>query len=121
MSKAARSAKVFAVYLFFVGAMFVMAPNALLSMFQIPQTTEVWIHVVGVLAFMIGIYSWVAAKHEDKSFLVASVYTRFIVFFAFGTFVAIGLGSPVLVLFGAIDLLGGTWTHFALKADARGA
>ena len=121
MSKAAISSKVFSVYLFFVGAVFVITPNSLLAIFQIPQTTEVWIHVVGVLAFMIGIYAWVAAKNEDKSFLVASVYTRFMVFAAFTTFAVIGLASPVLVLFGAIDLLGGTWTHFALKADARGA
>ena len=121
MSKAAISAKVFAVYLFFVGAAFVVTPNTLLAIFQIPQTTEVWIHVVGVLAVMIGIYAWVAARNEDKSFLAASVYTRFMVFVAFTAFAVIGLASPVLIFFGAIDLLGGAWTHFALKADARGA
>lgn len=121
MSKAAISAKVFAVYLFFLGTVFVITPNSLLAVFQIPKTTDVWIHVVGVLAFMIGIYAWVAAKNEDKSFLAASVYTRVMVFTAFTAFSVIGLASPVLILFGAIDLLGGTWTHFALKADARGA
>ncbi len=118
MSKAALSSKVFAVYLFFVGVVFVVAPNLLLSIFQIPQTTEVWIRVVGVLAFNIGVYAWVAAKHEDTSFLVASVYTRFLVFVVFMTFAVIGLASPMLALFGVVDLLGGIWTHFALKADA---
>jgi hypothetical protein len=121
MSKSAFSAKVFAVYLFFVGAVFAVAPNVLLSIFNIPPTSEVWIHVVGVLAFMIGIYAWVAAKHEDKPFLVASVYTRYLVFAAFTTFAAIGLGSPMLILFGSIDLLGGVWTQVALKADAQHA
>ncbi len=118
MSKSAFSAKVFAVYLFFVGVVLVAAPNFLLSIFRIPQTSEVWVHVVGVLAFNIGIYAWVAAKHEDKSFFVASVYTRFLVFGAFTTFTVIGLASPMLVLFGVVDLLGGTWTYLALKADA---
>lgn len=118
MSKAAFSSKVFAVYLFFVGVVFVVAPNLLLSIFQIPQTTEVWIRVVGVLAFNIGVYAWVAAKHEDTSFLVASVYTRFLVFVVFTTFAVMGLASPMLALFGVVDLLGGIWTHFALKADA---
>jgi hypothetical protein len=121
MSKSAFSSKVFAVYLFLVGVVFVVAPNSLLSIFQMPQTSEVWIRVVGVIAFNIGIYAWVAAKHEDKSFLVASVYTRFLVFAAFTTFAVIGLASPMLVLFGVADLLGGIWTHFALKADARRA
>jgi len=121
MSKSAFSAKVFAIYLFIVGAIFIFIPNVLLSIFQIPPTTEVWIRVVGVTAFMIGVYAWVAAKHENRPFLEASVYTRFVVFVAFTTFAVTGLGSPMLILFGVADLLGGVWTHFALKADALAA
>jgi hypothetical protein len=119
MSKSALSAKVFAVYLFVVGATLVVAPNALLSIFRMPQTSEVWIHVVGVVAFMIGVFAWVAAKHEDKHFFKASVYTRFVVFVAFTTFAAIGWASPAIIFFGVADLLGGIWTHLALKADGR--
>lgn len=121
MSKAAFTAKVFAIYLFIVGTVLAVAPNVLLSIFRIPQTSEVWIHVVGVIAFMIGVCAWVAAKHEDKHFLEASVYTRLVVFVAFTTFAAIGLASPMIILFGAADLLGGIWTHFALKADGHSA
>jgi hypothetical protein len=114
--KSELSAKVFAVYLFFIGVVFVVAPNMLLAIFRIPQTSEVWIHVVGVLVFNIGVYAWVSAKHE--AFLVASIYTRFLVFAVFATFAVIGLSSPMLALFGVVDLLGGIWTHFALKAEA---
>lgn len=121
MSKSAFSAKVFAIYLFIVGAIFIFIPNVLLSVFQIPPTTEVWIRVVGVTAFMIGVYAWVAAKHENQPFLEASVYTRCVVFVAFTTFALTGLGSPMLILFGVADLLGGVWTYFALKADAMAA
>ena len=119
MSKSAFSAKVFAIYLFIVGLTLVVAPNFLLAIFRIPPTSEVWIHVVGVTAFMLGVYAWVAAKHENKPFLEASVYTRFAVFAVFTTFAVIGLASPMLVLFGVADLLGGIWTWFALKADAH--
>lgn len=119
MSKSAFSAKVFAIYLFVAGAVLVVAPNFLLSIFRILPTSEVWIRVVGVAIFNIGVYAWVAAKHEDKSFLEASVYTRFVVFVAFTTFAVIGLASPMIVLFGVADLFGGIWTHFALKADAQ--
>lgn len=119
MSKSAFSAKVFAVYLFFAGTLLAVVPNLLLSVLQIAQTSEVWIRVIGVIAFMIGIYAWVAAKHEFKPFLVASVYTRGVVFVAFTSFAVLGLGSPMIVLFGVADLLGGVWTHWALKADAR--
>lgn len=121
MSKAAVSSRVFAVYLFIVGAGLVLAPNLLLSLFRIPPASDVWIHVVGLLAFMIGVYAWVAGRHEDRSFLAASVYTRFVVFIAFVAFALMEWASPMVALFGVVDLAGGLWTHAALKADARGA
>lgn len=119
MSKSAFSAKVFAIYLFIVGAVLVVAPNFLLSIFQLAPTSEVWIHILGITVFMLGVYAWVAAKHENKPFLEASVYTRFVVFVTFTVFAVIGLASPMIVFFGVADLLGGIWTHFALKADAE--
>jgi hypothetical protein len=121
MSKSAFSAKVFAIYLFIVGAVLVVAPNVLLSILRLPETSEVWIHVIGVLAFNIGVYAWVAAKHEDKNFLKASVYTRFVLFVAVTTFAVVGLASPMIIIFGVTDLLGGIWTHFALKTDSESA
>jgi hypothetical protein len=117
MSKSAFSARVFAVYLFVIGSALVIAPNLLLSLFGVPPTSEVWIRVVGVVAFNIGIYSWVSA--DNKKYLQASVYTRALVFVAFTTFAVMGLASPMIVLFGVADLAGGIWTYFALKADAR--
>ena len=121
MSKSAFSAKVFAVYLFIAGALLATVPNLLLSILFIPQTSEVWIRVIGVIAVMIGIYAWDAAAHEAKSFFVTSVYTRCIVFVALVVFAALGLGSPMIILFGVADLMGGIWTHLALRADARAA
>ena len=120
MSKSAFSAKVFAVYLFILGPILILAPNFLLSVFGIASTSEVWIRVVGVLAFMLGVYVWVAAKHDNRPFLEASVYTRTFVFVVLATFAIMGLGSPMLALFGVIDLCGGIWTYCALKADANG-
>lgn len=55
---------------------------------------------------MIGVCAWVAAEHENRSFLEASVYTRFVVFMALATLAVVDLGSPMLVLFGVADLLG---------------
>ena len=119
MSRSAFSARVFAVYLFVVSPVLVCAPNFLLTMFGIAPTGEVWIRVVGVIAFNLGVYMWVAARHENKPFLEASVYTRGSVFCAFVVFALLGLASPMIVLFGLIDLGGGLWTWYALKADAR--
>ena len=117
MSKATFSARVFAVYVFAVSTVLVVAPNVLLGIFGIASTSEVWIRVAGVLAFNIGIYAWVGARH--RPFLEASVYTRALVCASFVVFALLGLASPMIVLFGLIDLAGGLWTWFALKADAR--
>ena len=118
MSRSALSAKVFAVYLFVVGPVLVLAPNVL-SLFGIAPTGEAWIRVVGLLAFCLGVNLWIAANF--RPFLEASVYTRVLVFVVFLVFAIKGLVSPMIVLFGVIDLCGGLWTWFALKADARTA
>lgn len=117
MSKATFSARVFAIYVFVVSTVLVVAPNLLLSLFGIAPTSEVWIRVAGVLAFNIGIYAWVGARH--RPFLEASVYTRARVCASFVVFALLGLVSPLIVLFGLVDLAGGIWTWLALKADAR--
>jgi hypothetical protein len=54
-------------------------------------------------------------------FLKASVYTRFVFFVAVVTFAILGLASPMIIVFGVVDLFGGIWTHFALKADSSSA
>jgi hypothetical membrane protein len=119
MSKSALSAKVFAVYLFIVGPVLVLAPNFLLAMFRVAPTSEVWIRVVGLLAFNIGVYLWIAANY--RPFLEASVYSRVLVCTVFFIFAITGMADPMIALFGVIDLCGGLWTWFALKADVRAA
>ena len=120
MSKAALSIKLFAAYLFALGAVFVIAPNLLLSLFGIP-TAEGWVRIVGLLAFNIGAYGWVAARHEYKAFFAASVWMRVEVWLVLTTLAVLGLVPPVVALFGVADLAGGVWTHYCLRADARGS
>jgi len=116
MSRAALSLKLFACYLFVLGLTLVLQPGLVLGLFGL-ETTEVWIRVVGVLAFNIGAYYWAAAACEARTVFVASVATRALVFAAFASFAALGLAKPVLVLFGAADLAGGLWTAAALRAS----
>jgi hypothetical protein len=120
MSRAAFTIKAFAAYLFVLGGVFVATPNLLLSMFGIP-TNEGWVRVVGLLAFNIGAYAWVAARHEVKVFFAASVWMRTEVFVVLGGLAALGLIPPIVAVFGIADLAGGLWTHLALRADARHA
>ncbi len=117
MSKSAFSVKIFGIYVMLLGLALVLFPNLLLSLFSIPPTYEVWIRVVGVLAFNIGVYYWVAAKCEAKAFFMSTVYSRTLVLLAFASFAALGLVSPVIVLFGCVDFAGGIWTWMALRSE----
>lgn len=121
MSKSAFTIKVFGIYLLVLGVVLTLVPNLLLSVFGVPQTTEVWIRVVGILVFNIGVYYWYAAKCEATAFFRASVYTRTLVLVSFAAFAALGLVSPVLVLFGAFDFVGGVWTHQTLRSEQQRA
>ncbi len=120
MSRAAFTLKVFGTYLLFFGTSLIVIPTLMLSVFGFPQTTEVWIRVVGTLgtlAIVIGIYQWNAARSEAKVVMQGSVYARVFVFLAFVAFVLLGFVKPMLLLFGGIDLAGGIWTHLALRSE----
>lgn len=117
MSRSARSARGFAVYVFITGAALVVAPNVVLSIFRFAPTSEIRIRLLGVAAFNIGVFAW--ASSEYSRFLRASVYTRVGFFLAVTAFVATGMAPPALIVFGLMDLFGAIWTCWALQADAQ--
>lgn len=115
MSNSARSVFVFGLYLLVLGIVLLVAPNFLLGMFFLPSTSEVWIRVVGMLVLLLGFYYTQAARKEMTDFFRWTVYVRSTVIVFFTVFVLLGLASPPLILFGAVDLLGAVWTGLALR------
>lgn len=119
MSKGALSVAVFAGYLLLLGLSLVLGPNVLLQASRMAPTGEVWIRVVGMLVLLLAFYYWNAAHAELTSFLRWTVVARSSVPLFFLAFVAAGLASPMLILFGVVDLAGALWTALALRRDAR--
>jgi len=117
MSKAAKSALVFGIFMVLVGLGFLIMPNVLLTLSGYPTTSEVWIRILGMVAAILGYYYIVAARNELTSLFKASVRARPGVIVVFIVFVALGWAKPILVLFGAIDLLGAIWTGLALRSS----
>ena len=115
MSRAARSVFVFAVYLWIIGALLVVVPNVLLSLLFMPETHEVWIRVIGVLALILGYYYYTAAKGELTALMRATVVGRYSVCVFFVAFVVLGLAAPMLIAFGIVDAAAATWTALALR------
>nr|WP_316639731.1 hypothetical protein [uncultured Roseateles sp.] len=118
MTKAAFTVRAFGYYLLALGVVLVFVPNLLLAASLMPTTSEVWIRVLGVVVFNLGVYYIYAAKCEATEFFRATVFTRTLVLIAFTAFWLLGFAQPMLVAFGAVDFLGGLWTFRALKGDA---
>lgn len=116
MSNSARSVFVFGLYLVVLGIILLVAPNILLGMFSLPDTTEVWIRVTGMLVLFLGFYYTQAARQEMTSFFRWTVYVRSTVIVFFAAFVLLDFASPPLILFGAVDLLGAIWTGLTLRS-----
>ncbi|MFN8382162.1 MAG: hypothetical protein U0V02_09495 [Anaerolineales bacterium] len=119
MSKSARSVFIFGLYLDILGIVLLVIPNILLGAFQLPSTNEVWIRVVGMLVFLLGIYYILAARKEMIDFFQWTVYLRSTVIFFFAVLVLFGYAKPLLMLFGVIDLLGAIWTGMQLRSSVK--
>lgn len=78
MSRAAKSVFFFGIYVISLGVFLVVAPNVLLKLFGVPETSEVWIRVVGVVVLLIGYYYVRAATNEEgmTKFFRWTIYTR---------------------------------------------
>lgn len=117
MSRAAVSMFVFGIYLLVIGPTLIVAPVFLTGLFGLDAPQEVWIRVVGVIAGVLGFYYVFAARREAKDFFWATVWGRPVVILFFTAFVLLDFAEPVLILFGAVDLLGAGWTFAALRAE----
>ena len=121
MSRSAVSILVFAIYLFGMGVILLIVPNVLLSLLSVPETSEVWVRVVGMLALVLGFYYATAARNELTPFFRATVYGRTSVLFFFVGFVVLEMAQPIFILFGAIDVAVAAWTAICLRSDSKAA
>lgn len=117
MNTAAKTVYYFGIYLFLLSAVLITYPNLLLSTFQMPETNEVWIRVVGVLVFSLGIYYVYMAITNHSFFLMITVYVRSSILLWFTGLVIAGWAPPTLILFGAVDFAAAMWTLYELKKN----
>ena len=114
MDSTVTSIFVFAIYLIFVGAGFLLIPNILLPLFGFPKTDEPWIRVMATLVLIIAFFYLVAAHHNIVPIFWASVFGRFFTFLIFMVLVLAKKAKPMLIIFGIVDALGAAWTLLTL-------
>ncbi len=115
MTNAGKSVYYFGFYLMILGITLTGFPNTLLSTFQIPETSEVWIRVVGILVFNIGLYYVFMAPTNNALFYTLTIYTRASILVWFIVFVLIGWAPTTLIVFGLADMAGAAWTFIAMR------
>lgn len=115
MTASSKSIYYFGFYLLILGITLTVLPNFLLSSFQIAETNEIWIRVLGAVVFNLGLYYILMAPANHILFLSLTVYTRGLIFLWFIVFVAIGWAPMQLVLFGLADAAGAAWTYMTLR------
>ncbi len=117
MNNSAKSVYCFGLYLYLVGLTLIFVPNLFFQILHLPETNEVWIRIVGLLAFVLGFYYHRLAAMNITAFFKLTVPVRILVFVAFIAFVLLQFVEPVLILIGAVDLVGAVWTWSALKKE----
>jgi hypothetical protein len=70
---------------------------------------------VGVLVFNIGVLYFYMAPVNNAVFFALTAYLRASIIIWFTLFVLLDWAPPMLVFFGAVDLLGAIWTFTALR------
>ena len=119
MNSAALTVKVFGVYAALTGLGLLFAPNTLLPLLGFSPSMEIWVHVLGALALVVGYYYWACGVANARAFFVASVQGRMLFASACLALVA-GADAPLALLaLGGVDLAGAGWTLLALRNEAR--
>ena len=116
MSSSSRSMTAWTVYVLLLGAVLLFVPNLLLSIFQIEETDEVWIRVIGLLLIGYGAYYWTAIQAEFIAMYRMSVWVRWGIAAGLVT-LAFTVGPWQLVLFASFDFLSGLWTMLTLRSE----
>jgi len=117
MSNAAKSIFVYGIYLLILSVILLLIPNVPLRIIGIPATNEVWIRIVGAMAFAFGTYFVRAARSEMTEFFRWTIPNRLLLVVFFSIFVAAGLAPISLLLLAAPDLPFVLWTVLALRSS----
>lgn len=119
MIKSALSVFIFSLYLLLIGAGLALVPNMLLAWFGLAATQEVWIRVVGMLVFILGVYYLLAARTGFKPFFQWTVYGRMAGSVAYLALVLFKLAPAIFIWFAIVDLLTALWTYHCLRTEGR--
>lgn len=120
MKSATTSLTVFGIYMILIPGIGLMTvPDFMLDLFKLSYGEELWTaRMIGLLAFIIGVFDISIAKYElDKLYNLTVMLRYFAALFMVGLWVK-GEVEIMILLFAAIDIAGASWTLLAIKSAA---
>lgn len=117
MTNAAKSVFYFGFYVLLVGILLLAVPQTFLSTLKLPDVTEGWARIIGLLAVIIGVYDIVSGRNNLLPAIKASVYLRFLFFLGVLLLIASSQMPKEALPLGIIDAIGAVWTLFALRSN----
>jgi len=110
---------IFGIYVIFLGITFLFVPEIMFLMLAYPTPPDIVSRILGMV-FLLLAYLYIRAGLDEEGmtkFFIWSVHTRALVIIFLGVFAALQLVSPLVIMFGAIDLAAALWTFWALRKD----
>jgi hypothetical protein len=117
MKSVTTSLKVFGIYMILIPGIGLMTvPDAMLDLFKLSYGEALWMaRMVGLLAFIIGVFDFSIAKYELNELYNLTVWLRyFAALFMIGLWLK-GEVEIMILLFAAVDIAGASWTMLANK------
>ena len=118
MTNAARSVLFFGIYLAATGLGLFLVPGTLLPLLGLQAPADFWAQIAGLLTGILGMYFIRGAMRNDIGFFRDTIVARLIFVSGVTWLVATGAANPLLLAFGAIDLIGAVWTIVALRKQS---
>ena len=118
MTTTAKSIYYYSFYMMGMGSGLFLIPNLILGFFGF-HTTEVWVRILGLLAFCAGMLYFHCARTNQTGFFRVTVPERVIFFLGIVALVVFLDLPPMLAAIGSVDLLGAIWTALALRRDRK--
>jgi hypothetical protein len=119
MSRTALSIFIFGIYLIFLGITFLFVPEMIFSILAYPTPPDIASRVLGMLFLLLAYYYIRGGLDEEGmgKFFMWTVHTRASIIVFLIVFASLQLASPIIIMFGAIDLAAAIWTFWALRKD----
>src|SRR5918996_4899519 len=104
MTSTAKSIFYHSFYMMGMGLALLFIPNLILDWFGFASTNDIWIHILGLLAFCAGMLYFYCGRTNQTGFFRISVPER-IIFFLGMVGIVLFLGvDPLIALVGSVDL-----------------